>query len=465
VWLKVFYRSLFHNRQSFQEISFKTIASQMFIPNGTKCSGVEQFNANRPLLQENNKTIMIVLTCSVITLFLGTIPFLWKFKNATQFGRLRPFVFNVLYCILFSAICACALLVNLYEVPCVVLLAFHVVGGAATVTFLFMKSFVFILEHHFVQRVNTANSILQNDVLRSTSLLASMRDFYNVSIGSPVERLSLENIARLRAHKLFIGVVVFSIPLLAFGVAVVCMDILHLGCVNCTIFVEFVIVVMAAPGLILILLTRFVLISSKIGSDSGGVFNELKLITIFVGSVVSFVYLVLMTLDPWLLMYTRIFDWEFINIAVAGPLSWLIFFAKPLRTAFSQQRARLGANNRIENKENFLEKMDDATKASFVEYCKRHYCIESINFLASFKVLTDSLQQLIVGQRIKQTFVHELGLQSINVSDVERKKAMSSPVNAVIFDGCELEVVAMLQSGTLLDFFIERKKNARVAAL
>jgi hypothetical protein len=163
-------------------------------------------------------------------------------------------------------------------------------------------------------------------------------------------------------------------------------------------------------------------------------------------------------------MYNRVFDWEFLNVAVAGPISWCIFFAKPLYMSFRKPypptNAQLDAN--------FFEKMDIKTRNEFVSYCDAHYCMENINFLIEvdyFEKENDPIKQLLLGSIIRTTYLQELGLQPINVSWMERNKALHSAMDTNVFMACKHEIVLMLHSGTWKDFQLFKKKQMKIQFL
>ena len=131
---------------------------------------------------------------------------------------------------------------------------------------------------------------------------------------------------------------------------------------------------------------RVVFISFKIaGWDEQGVIQELLMIVGIVGGS-CLLFWILVIIDPSSLAYLRIFSWTWL-FPIVGLLYWYSSFGLQLYVQLKQDYHNKTSVIQIADMKATCAD-DPQVKQEFYEFAKKHYVVESINFLddvASYK--------------------------------------------------------------------------------
>lgn len=473
----------------------------MLIPTSNSsnpCDAIDALSASRPWGSDSYHTFQFACMGIMAFLTLGSIPLLYWLKDEPRFYKIRPFGLSVVYNIALCQYTIATLLpeAQVGDYPCELELFFHTLGPTILCSMLFGRAFMLVVETQYQKKlgeegakINANGTVTSEDSESVTTgkhrlgfrhALVSMIKLSNGFMN--IDDLSLEQLTNIQRNyiKLFAANAMPPFVVLAVGIAA--LPIYRSGCVNCYIFVEFVIVVMLTPFFTLAMVVRCMLMAWKLKTDEQGVLSELKMI-MFYGIPFSFVaYFVMFIPDPNNHYFNREFNPQFFSAFLLNIVGWIAMSFTQIVSAlsFRRERARM-----LKKKTNSFEMSthdfttaflnDPQLKSDFYKFAAARYCNESLNFIEDIKhyrIECESGQsdkwKVFKARKLINTYIREGSNQEVNISSSLRAKVLARRLETLtseelntLFNASSDAILDMLYNGTWTDFQNARSKKAR----
>lgn len=456
----------------------------MFTPLGRpndSCAGIVAYEANRPPRPDYYLQVTLAIYFIIIALYSITMPIMWRWRNKSEFYKIRPFEltwFLQLQFILFLT----GVFLPVFsddKVPCWIFLVLNIIPLALMAGVFGLRILAVPIETLYMRAVasqvktnklddNTTNiSAVQKQSKKSKLIMVKL--LISVLLGwKDIYELQALELMKTKTSYLILAAA-FSIPgWIAFIVLLVTIPPYYSGC-NCTFFAEVAIANLSVTVGGIFFLIRSVYMSFKIsGWDEKGVLMEMLKLFVIVGPIES-TGLILIAIDPHQLAYSHVLYWAW-SQALSVFLSWYFTILWPLLTQFRIDRIRKTKMGSLKIGTMKIMCQDDPQlKQEFYDYAKDHYILESVYFLDDVQVYRNlfhekssawkvSKFQLLVNKYIRTGSEFEINISHSMREDVLRHYTdIKNPKKLIqALDPVFNEIERVLQAGPWTDFLFSK---------